>query len=147
MEYGLFGNRGNSKICKKCVKLTDSKVYLNIDLFYIFIYIFSRSFDPPRPYLSSFKWANKNEGERIINLYNKMEDIRYIENPFAKIFNIVNPDHTQLYNLLLKLLQEFFHNVKIPTVVSLASIPAKSREDFSVYTGTGGYLVMFLKLH
>jgi hypothetical protein len=56
-----------------------------------------------------------------------MEDIRYIENPFAKIFNIVNPDHTQLYNLLLKLLQEFLNNVKVPTVVSLTSIPAKSR--------------------
>lgn len=37
-----------------------------------------------------------------------MDDIRYIENPFAKIFNIVNPDTTQLYNLLLKLLKEFF---------------------------------------
>ena len=33
-----------------------------------------------------------------------MEDNRYIENPFAKIFNVVNPDKTQLYNLLLKLL-------------------------------------------
>lgn len=33
-----------------------------------------------------------------------MDDIRYVENPFAKIFNIVNPDTTQLYNLLLKLL-------------------------------------------
>jgi len=33
-----------------------------------------------------------------------MNDTRYIENPFVKIFNIVNPDKTQLYNLLLKLL-------------------------------------------
>lgn len=76
-----------------------------------------------------------------------MNDQRYIENPFDKIFNIVNPDRSQLYNLLLKLLQEFFNNVKIPTLVSLASLPHKSREDYSVYTGTGGYLVMFLRLY
>lgn len=76
-----------------------------------------------------------------------MNDIRYIDNPFAKIFNIVNPDNKQLYNLLLKLLDDFFKNVKLPTLVSLASIPAKSREDFSAYTGSGGYLIMLLRLY
>jgi hypothetical protein len=47
-----------------------------------------------------------------------MNEVRYIENPFAKIFNIVNPDIPQLYNLLLKLLQDFFANVKLPTTLA-----------------------------
>lgn len=75
-----------------------------------------------------------------------MNETRYIDNPFAKIFNIVNPDTTQLYNLLLKLLQSFFKNVKIPTAVSLASDPKESEEDPYAYVGTAGYIVMFLRL-
>ena len=76
-----------------------------------------------------------------------MEGTRYVENPFAKIFNIVNPDITQLYNLLLKLLAEFFKEVRLPSHMSVASIPAKSRADISVYVGAGGYLVTLLRLH
>lgn len=76
-----------------------------------------------------------------------MNEQRFIENPFDKIFNIVNPDHTQLYNLLLKLLQEFFNNVKMPTPIALASLPHKSKEDPSAYTGAAGYLIMLIKLH
>lgn len=75
-----------------------------------------------------------------------MQDNRYIENPFAKIFNVVNPDKTQLYNLLLKLLNQFFASVKIPTAVSQASDPKESREDITAYTGTSGYMYMFLRV-
>jgi hypothetical protein len=52
-----------------------------------------------------------------------MKEVRHIENPFAKIFNVVNPDKTQIYNLLLKLLDEFFQEVKLPTVICLSSLP------------------------
>ena len=76
-----------------------------------------------------------------------MNDVRYIENPFAKIFNIVNPDTNQLYNLLLKLLKKFFHDVKIPTVITQTSLPAKSYEEPFAYVGTAGYIIMFLRLH
>ena len=73
--------------------------------------------------------------------------MRYIDNPFDKIFNIVNPDIHQLYNLLLKLLQNFFQNVKLPTCNSLASKLSASSDDPYAYVGTAGYLVMFLRLH
>lgn len=53
-----------------------------------------------------------------------MEEIRHIENPFFKIFNIVNADHTQLYSLLLKLLSEFFRDVKLPTLICQKSKPS-----------------------
>ena len=76
-----------------------------------------------------------------------MNECRYIDNPFAKIFSIVNPDHNQLYNLLLKLLRTFFQDVKIPTVKVNTSVEAKSEEDPFAYVGTAGYLVMFLRLH
>ena len=76
-----------------------------------------------------------------------MKEARYIENPFAKIFNIVNPDIKQLYNLLLKHLNRFFTDVKIPSPVVQASLPAKNYEDASAYVGTAGYIVMFLRLH
>lgn len=76
-----------------------------------------------------------------------MNEVRYIENPFAKIFNIVNPDVTQLYNLLLKLLKNFFQDVKIPTVIAQTSLPAKSYEEPFAYVGTAGYIIMFLRLH
>ena len=76
-----------------------------------------------------------------------MNDIRYLENPFAKIFNIVNPDHTQLYNLLLKLLSNFFQDVKLPTVTALTSNPSNSYQDPYAYVGTAGYLIMLLRVH
>ena len=59
----------------------------------------------------------------------------------------MNPDVTQLYNLLLKLLNNFFKEVKIPTVFAKASRPEKSEEDPSAYVGSSGYLVMFLRAH
>lgn len=76
-----------------------------------------------------------------------MEDIRYIDNPFFKIFNIVNPDHSQLYSLLIRQLEKFFNDIKIPTVMSTASLPSESREDISAYTGTSGYLYMFIRAY
>ena len=76
-----------------------------------------------------------------------MNQTRYIDNPFDKIFKIVNPDTDQLYNQLLELLQKFFDTVKIPSATSYCSIPAKSKEDPYLYVGTAGYIVMFLRLH
>ena len=55
-----------------------------------------------------------------------MQDIRHIENPFFKIFNIINPDESSLYSLLIRLLEKFFKNVKIPTLIATASKPSES---------------------
>lgn len=76
-----------------------------------------------------------------------MNDIRYIDNPFAKIFNVVNPDKTQLFNLLLKLLDQFFKDIKLPTANSRASKPEKSTVDPFTYAGAGGYLYMLIRLY
>lgn len=64
-----------------------------------------------------------------------------------KIFNIVHPDQTQIYSLLIKLLEKFFKDIKLPTVTSTASDPSKSSEDITAYTGTSGYLYMFIRLY
>lgn len=75
-----------------------------------------------------------------------MEDIRYIENPFFKIFKIVNPDCTQIYSLLIRLLEKFFKDVKIPTIMTLPSNPKNAVEDISAYAGPSGYLCMYIRL-
>lgn len=35
----------------------------------------------------------------------KEEDIRFIENPFAKIANIIKPDQDKLFDMLFNLIQ------------------------------------------
>jgi hypothetical protein len=74
------------------------------------------------------------------------EDIRHIENPFEKIFNIILPDKQKLYTLLIRLIEEFFTNVKIPTLSDYASIPKETVNDTSAYAGSNGYLYMMIRL-
>lgn len=74
------------------------------------------------------------------------DDIRHIENPFEKIFNIILPDKQKLYTLLIRLIEEFFTNVKIPTLSDYASISKETFDDISAYSGANGYLYMMIRL-
>lgn len=54
------------------------------------------------------------------------EDIRFIENPFKKIYNIIQPDHDKLYKILFANIEEFLAGSKLPTLQAIASDPAKT---------------------
>jgi hypothetical protein len=53
----------------------------------------------------------------------KAEDVRFIENPFLKIYNIIQPNNDKLFSMLFNLIQEFFAGVDLPTLTAIASIP------------------------
>ena len=74
------------------------------------------------------------------------EDIRYIENPFKKIVNIIKPDHDKLYSLLFELIQEFIQGSELPTLSAVASDPSQTENDISVYAGANGYLYTLIRL-
>ena len=75
------------------------------------------------------------------------EDIRYIENPFEKIISIIKPDEGKLYPLLFNLTQEFIQGSRVPTLLSVASVPEETEIDTSAYSGANGYLYTLIRLY
>lgn len=46
----------------------------------------------------------------------------------------------------MRLIEEFFTNIKIPTLSDYASVEKEMSNDISAYAGANGYLYMFIRL-
>ena len=75
------------------------------------------------------------------------EDIRYIENPFKKIYNIIQPDPDKLYKILFNLIEQFLKETKMPTLQAVASDPKQTYIDISAYAGVSGYIYTLIRIY
>ena len=75
-----------------------------------------------------------------------IRDRRYIDNPFAKIYNIIKPDNDKLYSMLFTLLKEFFDAVKLPCLDAIASKKEETVKGIEAYDGASGYTYTLIRL-